>query len=236
MRIITKLIRFPKRLLTKLNFINKENLEERFSIIHKENYWDNAETVSGPGSTIKNTINLRRNLKILIKKYNIKSIFDAPCGDCNWIKIIFSNSNIKYIGADIVNKIIEENKRKFDYKKVFFYKKNIIKETLPKTDLFICRDFMFHLSFRDNYSFLKNLRKSKSKYILISSHFKNENKIYINKDITSGDFRKIDIFQPPYNFKKNYEMVINDYCDGTKKYLYLFKRKEFIKFSNHMNF
>ena len=236
MNIIIKLIRYPQRLLIKLNFFNKKNLKERFSIIHESNYWDCSETVSGPGSTIKNTLNLRRKLKILIKKYKIISIFDAPCGDCHWIKDIFENSSIKYIGADIVDKIIKKNKNKFNYKNTSFYKKDITTQSLPRADLFICRDFMFHLSFKDTYNFLKNLKKSKSKYLLISSHFKDKNRKNINKDIISGDFRKIDIFQPPFNFKMSYEMVIKDYCDGTKKYLYLFKREDFIKFSNSMKF
>ena len=195
MNIIIKLIRYPQRLLIKLNFFNKKHLKERFSIIHESNYWDCSETVSGPGSTMKNTLNLRRKLKI-----------------------------------------IKKNKNKFNYKNTSFYKKDITTQSLPRADLFICRDFMFHLSFKDTYNFLKNLKKSKSKYLLISSHFKDKNKKNINKDVISGDFRKIDIFQPPFNFKKSYEMVIKDYCDGTKKYLYLFKREDFIKFSNSMKF
>ena len=236
MNIIIKLINYPKRLLIKSKFISKQNLKDRFSIIHKNNYWDNSETVSGPGSTMKNTVNLRKKLTEIIEKYKIKSIFDAPCGDCNWIKGIIRNSSVKYIGADIVDEIIKKNKKKFNYKNTFFYKKDITKNNLPKTDLFICRDFMFHLSFQDIYIFLNNLKKTNSKYLLISNHFKGKNKKNINRDIISGDFRKIDIFQPPFNFKKNYEMVIDDYCDGTKKYLYLFKREEFIKFSNSMKF
>ncbi len=236
MNIIIKLIKYPKKLIIKSKFISKQNLKDRFSIIYKSNYWDNSETVSGPGSTMKNTVNLRNKLKKIIKEYKIKSIFDAPCGDCNWIMGIIRNSSIKYIGADIVDEIIKKNKKKFNYKNTFFYQKDIRKKNLLNTDLFICRDFMFHLSFQDIYIFLNNLKKSKSKYLLISNHFKDKNKKKINQDIISGDFRKIDIFQPPFNFKKNYEMVIDDYCDGTKKYLYLFKREEFIKFSNSMKF
>ncbi len=70
----------------------------------------------------------------------------------------------------------KKNKKKFNYKNTFFYKKDITKQNLPKADLFICRDFMFHLSFQDIYIFLKNLRESDSKYILISNHFKDTNK------------------------------------------------------------
>ena len=235
MNILFKLIRYPFRLFIKSKFINKKKLKDRFLIIYKNNYWDNSETVSGPGSTLKTTVNLRKKLKKVIKKYNIKSIFDAPCGDCNWIEKIIKNSRIRYIGADIVNDIIVKNKKKFDDKKITFKRMDLTKEKIPKADLFICRDFLFHLSYEDIYIFLKNLKKSNSKYLLISSHYKNEKIKNINKDIHSGDFRKIDIFQPPFNFNKNYVTVIDDYCDNTKKYLYLFKRKDFVKFFDSMN-
>tara|TARA_A100001011_G_scaffold343658_1_gene378148 strand:+ start:62 stop:772 length:711 start_codon:yes stop_codon:yes gene_type:complete len=235
MNILSKLIRYPFRLFIKSKFINKKKLKDRFLIIYKNNYWDNSETVSGPGSTLKTTVNLRKKLKKVIKKYNIKSIFDAPCGDCNWIEKIIKNSRIRYIGADIVNDIIVKNKKKFNDNKIAFKKMDITKEKIPKTDLFICRDFLFHLSYEDIYIFLKNLKKSNSKYLLISSHYKNEKIKNINKNIHSGDFRKIDIFQPPFNFNKNYVTVIDDYCDNTKKYLYLFKRKDFVKFFDLMS-
>ena len=234
MNILVKLIRYPFRLFVKSKFSKENSLKNRFTIIHKNNYWDNNETVSGPGSTLKNTVKLRKNLKEIIKIYKIKSILDAPCGDCNWIKNIIIDSPIRYIGADIVPEVIKRNKKKFNNNKISFKEMDITREKLPKTDLFICRDFVFHLSFKDTYKFLKNLKNTSSKYILISNHFKNKKHSNLNKDINSGDFRKINIFQPPYNFNYKYEMIIDDYCDGTKKYLYLFKRKEFIKFSNSM--
>ena len=236
MHILTKLIRYPLRLFIKSKFVKEKSLKNKFSIIHKNNYWDNSETVSGPGSTIKNTIILRKELKKIIKKYKIKSIFDAPCGDCNWIKDIISDSSIRYTGADIVSDVIKKNKKKFNNKKITFKQLDLTKEKLPKADLFICRDFVFHLSFKDTHKFLKNLKKSKSKYLLISNHAKKKNYVKYNKDINSGDFRKINIFQSPFNFTRKYEMIINDYCDGTQKYLYLFKREQFIKFSSYVKF
>ena len=142
MNILSKLIRYPFRLFIKSKFINKKKLKDRFLIIYKNNYWDNSETVSGPGSTLKTTVNLRKKLKKVIKKYNIKSIFDAPCGDCNWIEKIIKNSRIRYIGADIVNDIIVKNKKKFDDKKITFKRMDLTKEKIPEADLFICRDFL----------------------------------------------------------------------------------------------
>ena len=67
MNVIIKLINYPKRLLIKSKFISKPNLKDRFSIIHKNNYWDNSETVSGPGSTMKNTVDATIAIEIIQK-------------------------------------------------------------------------------------------------------------------------------------------------------------------------
>ena len=40
----------------------------------------------------------------------------------------------------------------------------------------------------------------------------------LNKDINSGDFRKIDLFSEPFNVVKDYELIIDDFCDGKEKY------------------
>jgi len=233
-QIVSKLIRYPNRFLLKLKFFKKKNLKEKFSIIYNNNYWDNGESISGPGSTLKNTKNLRRSLNIIIKKYKIKTVFDAPCGDCNWIQFIIKKNNIIYTGADIVKNCISNNRNKFKNKKFNFKQLDITKDKLPTADLFICRDFMFHLSYKDNYKFLKNIKNSKSKYILISNHTKSRDIKFNNKDIKSGDFRRIDLFQPPFNFKTNFEEIIKDDCDGVKKYLLLFKNKEFKNFFKYM--
>ena len=232
--IIFKILRYPSRYLLKLEFFRVKKLNEKFSIIYKNNYWDNKESISGPGSTLKNTQNLRHVLKKIIKKYKIKTIFDAPCGDCNWIKVLFKQDLPKYVGADIVKECVLNNKKKFKRKNLNFRQIDITKDKLPNADLFICRDFMFHLSFKDNYKFLKNLSKINSKYILISSHTKNFKSNFSNRDIHSGDFRKINLFKSPFNFKTNYELVIKDYCDGVEKYLILFKNEEFRKFFEYM--
>lgn len=233
-KIISKLIRYPYRQIIKLKFFKQSKLKNRFSIIYNYNYWDDKESISGPGSSLKNTKNLRKQLPKIIKRFKIKSILDAPCGDCNWIRQIIIRSKVKYTGLDIVNECITINKRKYKNKNFIFKQRDITKNKLPNCDLFICRDFLFHLSFKDTYKFLKNLESIKSKYLLFSNHTKSKSEHLINKDIKSGDFRKINIFNKPYNFQKKYEATIRDDCDGVKKYLILFKRKDFIKFYKSM--
>ena len=74
--------------------------EERFTKIYQENHWNDSESRSGEGSTQENTQNIRSELPKVLKKYKIKSMLDAPCGDFNWMNVI-KNTSIKYIGGDI---------------------------------------------------------------------------------------------------------------------------------------
>jgi len=87
-----------------------------FYLIYKTNHWNryqkinkNNILVSGPGSIPGSiqTKNIIDNLDFFIKKNNIKSILDMPCGDFSWMQdLIKKNNYINYKGYDIVEDII----------------------------------------------------------------------------------------------------------------------------------
>ena len=230
---LKKFIKFLKNKILIRRITKDKNIKNIFSAIYKINYWGDNESVSGPGSNNKNTKQLIKKLKFVINKYKIKKIVDAPCGDFNWIKKLILGSNINYIGIDIVKELIKKNQKTYESNKIKFYNLNLITKKIPECDLIICRDFVFHLSNKDVLLFFKNLLKTNFKYILISNHTKNGK--FFNRNIKSGDFRKIDLFSQPFNFIEDYEMVVKDFCDGKEKYLLLFKSskiKKFIKTNN----
>ena len=224
---IKKIIKFIYRKIIKRIFFKNKNLAQKFTIIHDINYWSDSESVSGPGSNTKNTKKLISKIKKIIKKYSIKTVVDAPCGDFNWMNKILHNQKINYRGIDIVPALIKLNIKKFSNKKTSFYTSDITKKKLPNCDLLISRDFLFHLSYSDIKKFFKNLFNSNIKYFLTSNHaLPNQRNNFNNKDIVSGDFRKINLFDKPFNFEKNYETIISDNCDGEKKYLILFNKRQ----------
>ena len=185
----------------KRNFLNLKNAKDRFTEIYKTNYWNNEESVSGPGSTIEITENLRSKLPIVLKKYNINTILDAPCGDFNWMKLFLADNKLtKYIGGDIVPEIIKKNNQLYKNNAVTFVELDIIKESLPECDLMICRDCLIHFSYKDISNFLKNFCNSPIKYLLVTNfRFKN-NSHSSNRDIITGDHRVIDLMAKPFNF------------------------------------
>ena len=110
-----------------------------FTKFYKNNKWADQESKSGDGSSKKNTSSVRKIIPVVIKKYSIKTFFDVPCGDFNWMKLV----NLKecdYIGGDIVRLIISKNNEKFSNPKRLFINYNMITNIPSKVDLIFCRD------------------------------------------------------------------------------------------------
>lgn len=70
----------------------------------------NSKSVSGTGSSHTQTKTLIQKITKHNKITSDKKMIDAPCGDFNWMKEIYRNTEL-YIGIDIVDKIIKRNKK-----------------------------------------------------------------------------------------------------------------------------
>ena len=167
------IIYYIKKIYHELFIFNINDEKKIFSKIYKNNYWGSNVSKSGPGSNLINTKKIRKKIPIIIKKYKIKSIFDAPCGDFFWFNKIILKMNFSYIGADIVEELINYNNKRFGQKKIKFINLNLISSKYPKTDLWICRALFFHLDYKSIIKILCNLKKSNIKYVLLTnSHTK----------------------------------------------------------------
>lgn len=142
-----------------------------FNDIFQKNYWNwtgKEESLSGPGSSLAQTETIRRELVKLFLEFEIKSILDIPCGDFNWMQHVV-HPELTYIGADIVEKLIEINKEKYTASNIQFLQMDLTKDSLPYCDLVICRDCLAHFSFSDIQKALKNIKASGCHYLLTSS-------------------------------------------------------------------
>jgi hypothetical protein len=101
-------IYFYKKYIFYRKVASNKNIEEKFTWIYRNNFWDNGESISGKGSTLYATKNIRLRLPEIVIKYKINTIFDAPCGDLNWMKLLLPTLNVKYIGADIVDVLVNK--------------------------------------------------------------------------------------------------------------------------------
>ena len=185
------------------------SLTNIFTQKYKQNHWKSKESVSGTGSELKNTEVLREELQSLFKKYKIKSILDATCGDFNWMKEM-DITNIDYIGVDIIPPLIENNKKLYN---LDFRVMDITIDPLPQVDLIINRDCLVHLNNENIFKFISNIKKSGSKYLLVTSFIEKKlGEKNSNINILNGSWRPVNLELPPYNFK-NPVHIINEKCE-----------------------
>lgn len=173
-----------------------------------QGFWGTYESLSGPGSDLEQTAIIRKNLEDIIKKYNITSIVDLPCGDFYWMNFVdFGTAN--YIGCDIVKPLIQENIKKYKNKNRQFLQINVTQEEIPQVDLIFCRDLLVHLSLPDIMAALHNFKRSGAKYLLtttFTTYRPNTNSV-----IESGGWRPIDLERFPFNFPAPL-LLINEQC------------------------
>jgi SAM-dependent methyltransferase len=171
--------------------------KELFTEYYNKNSWNGKESLSGPGSDYEQTKYLIPELQILLKELNIRTMLDVPCGDFNWMKKV-DLSGIKYIGGDIVSKMIAKNSQKYESKNISFKIIDLVNDQLPTVDLVIVRDCLVHLSNKDIARALNNIKNSKSKYLLTTNFMWKFPTA--NEDIKVGGWRRLNLQQEPFNF------------------------------------
>jgi hypothetical protein len=187
---------------------NLERLElaDKFCYIHRTNMWGSPDSTSGVGSSFDATVPVRRGLAEVCRRYAIKSLLDAPCGEASWITA--SSLPIQtYIGLDIVPELIAQNLACRLSSDREFRVADLTKDPLPACDLILCRDCLVHLRFANIQRVISNVKKSGSKYLLTTTFINHER----NEDIADGDWRLLNLEKPPFNFPEPI-LLINEEC------------------------
>ena len=209
-------------------FINHKLLNKIvFNSIYKSNHWNKSQkfnlnqSYSGPGS-VPNSIqtnNLISELQKFFEANNIRNILDAPCGDCAWIKNIFV-TDIMYTGIDIVEDLVNQNKLKFSSNKnIKFYCKDLTEyNDFDNYDFILMRDFFIHLPISNIKKILTNLKNSSCKYFA----FNNYESASLNKDITTGQHRKINLLKDPFFLNLPY-YKIHEVNTDQDNFIYIYK-------------
>jgi len=191
---------YPKRV--ELRVKNKDEWRKvAFKWVYDTQLWRGKEEnqhipLSGPGSTLESTGALRELLPAIVTITGAESMLDAGCGDFTWMQKTPLPLK-KYIGADIVESVIQTNKEKYEHGIYSFECLDVAKDTIPKVDIILCRDCLAHLSFADITKAVRNFKKSRSTYLLASTFPKVKANI---TDIDSGNFRAVNLRAYPFNF------------------------------------
>jgi hypothetical protein len=166
-----------------------------FTNIYNKGIWNNNHSdipSSGPGSSLKNTVNFRRILDTICDKYSIKTIVDLGCGDLTWIPTTRAFSTCHYTGIDIVPSLIDSHILR--YPQHTFLNLNALTDEIPSSDLIIIRDVIFHMSHTEIDQLFKNIR-GKYKYYFITSCNNPVNRDTMDK----YHFHEVNLSIQPFN-------------------------------------
>ena len=177
-----------------------------FERIYAENSWQCDETRSGSGSTLAETEIVRAELPKLLARIGAKSMLDAACGDCHWISRV--ELGIEYTGVDVVPSLIDQNRCRFPGRR--FLAADLASDSLPCVDLILCRDCLFHLSYRQMRKILRNFRRSGSRYLLTTTF----PSLTENYNIVSGGWRPLNLELPPFSLPSPLEL----WCENNPGY------------------
>ena len=181
--------------------------EDVFGRMWRENSWGDAESRSGTGSNLMQTAFLRDALPKLLQDLRVRFLLDIPCGDFRWMKEVHLPRGLVYVGADIIEQIVTTDNDKYADNTISFLKRDILRDALPKADLVLCRDCLVHFSFADIFGAICNLKRSGSKYLLVT-HFADDRQ---NSDIITGQWRPLNLTRAPFKFPPP-RRVIDERC------------------------
>lgn len=209
----------------------KDSLQDKFSKIYAGQFWQDdkyqgvetrtgkgIDSVSGSGSSSWYTPiyveELRRFLsgparEIVGTDGDIR-IFDAPCGDMQWIEPIAFAPGIRYSGGDIVPDLMAALQRKYAGRDVDLLVFDITADTFVEADIWHVRDCHIHLSFDNIVRSLENFAASTVPYVLMTTYPTEDG--FTNKDIFDGNFRRLDFRKAPFGFDAPI-LALRDYPD-----------------------
>ena len=192
-----------------------------FSRVYETFAWSmSRESGSGDGSALRATEVVRAGLTDLLRRHNIQSLLDAPCGDWNWMQHI-DLTGIEYFGADIVPAVIAANE-KFERPGVSFVVADLTRDKLPAAEAVLCRDCLQHVSYRDISAILANFRRTGACWLLLTNFPEVQNN---RNQFTGVRWRRLNLQLPPFNFPDPIE-TLSDGGDVNPRQLSLWRLRD----------
>lgn len=179
----------------KLDHLKHSDRGSRFEDIYRTGVWTHGDTSvpgSGHGSSLEATGSIRKRLPGLLKELGTQRLLDAGCGDLTWMGRI--DLPCDYVGVDIVSAVVRDNDRLYGSPKHEFILADLVSDQLPEADTVLCREVLFHLSFADVTSALKNIVSKQRQFVILTT----DKDTSFNADIESGDFRVLNLERKPF--------------------------------------
>jgi hypothetical protein len=175
-----------------------------FRHIYASNHWA-ASARSGGGASFDQAAAVLRQLEALIEQLDVRTLLDVPCGDFAWMQHL--RSDVRYIGGDVLPELVVENERRWSGPRRRFVVIDILKDDLPDAELLLCRDCLVHFSFDDIGAALRNISRSRCRWLLATTF----PDCATNEDIVTGDWRPVNLERPPFNLPPP-QLLLNEQC------------------------
>jgi SAM-dependent methyltransferase len=166
-----------------------------FSQIYANGAWvmrENQDSLSGVGSVREATGEMAPQLSAFLREVGCRRLVDVGCGDFNWMRTVAGD--FEYLGIDVVPQVIEANKAQYAHLRRRFICLDATSSPIESGDVALCREVLFHLSFRDGRKLMHNIKAAGFKHVL----FTTDSAVWFNSDIRTGDFRRINLTRAPY--------------------------------------
>jgi hypothetical protein len=145
---------------------------------------------------------IRGYLPALLKRLEVRSLLDIPCGDYHWMRTLDLDLD-RYIGADIVPELVAGLQQRYASEHHEFRVLDATADELPRADCILSRHCLIHLSNRRALAALHNFQRSGARWLLTTSSVNVDR----NVDIETGSFRPVNLQRPPFNMPSPVESL-----------------------------
>jgi len=190
----------------RVDYLRGGPLADRFSATYDKKIWTLGRSdtpLSGAGSSLRVTSGIRENLPRVLAQIGCRTMLDVGCGDLTWMSTIDIPAD--YIGIDVVQSVIERNIALHANTRREFRCVDAINEEIPDADTILCREILFHLSFKDIRHLLCNFAKKPRNWLIATTDIMT----FFNADIRTGDFRILNLRRSPFKFPDP-DFVVDD--------------------------
>jgi SAM-dependent methyltransferase len=192
------------------------------------------DSASGPGSSTAATADALRFLRKTITEHRITSILDLGCGDWHWMRELglprpVGDADVSYQGWDASPAMTEQLNARYGTDGVSFHTRDITTEPLPKVDLVIARDVLFHIDIAIVTALVARIREAAPYFASTSFNTVRRNgniQHYKEAKIEGWGFHKVNLDIAPLDlapFKVDEVHEAHGDHTGDKRYFCLYR-------------
>ena len=195
-------------------------LQAEFEKIYESKLWGTDGAGSGAGSSLSASSYARSILRLVVNKFGIRGMIDAPCGAMAWMPSVLRDiwddiEGFQYLGVDIVQSVIMANIEHFKHQTswMHFRTMDFSEQPLPGGyDLIFCRDALQHLPLLSGINALENFSKTKARYLLVGSYATPKGNREIDINAGGNAYFDINLTEEPF-FLTGYQQIFSEHTD-----------------------